>query len=64
MLKETFAAVQKGVQQGKTLDQLKQAKVLEPWKKWNSEAVSTDVFIETLYNDLIGKKDQKLIKHN
>jgi glyoxylase-like metal-dependent hydrolase (beta-lactamase superfamily II) len=64
MLKETLAAVQKGVQQGKTLDQLKQEKVLDPWKKWNSEAVTTDVFIETIYNDLTGKKDQKLIKHN
>jgi len=64
MLKETLAAVEKGVQQGKTLDQLKQEKVLDPWKKWNSEAVTTDVFIETLYNDLTGEKDQKLIKHN
>ena len=64
MLKETFAVVQKGVQQGKTLEQLKQEKVLDPWKKWNSEAVSSDLFIETVYNDLNGKKDQKLIKHN
>ena len=64
MLKETLDVVQKGVQQGKTLDQLKQEKVLDPWQKWNSNAVTTDVFIETLYNDLTGKKDEKLIKHN
>jgi len=31
-LKETLAVVEQGVQQGKTLDQLKQEKVLEPWK--------------------------------
>ena len=47
-----------------TLDQLKQEKVLDPWQKWNSNAVTTDVFLETLYNDVTGKKDEKLIKHN
>ena len=64
MLKETRAAVEKGVQQGKTLDQLKQEKVLEPWKKWSGDFISSDAFIETLYNDLKGKKDGKLMKHN
>ena len=64
MLVETRAAVEKGVKQGKTLDQLKQEKVLDPWKKWNGDFVTTDLFIETLYNDLTGKKDGKLIKHN
>jgi len=29
-------------------------KVLEPWKEW-SGAISSDAFIETLYNDLMGK---------
>ena len=64
MLIDTRAAVEKGVQQGKTLDQLKQEKVLAPWQKWSGDFVTTDAFIETLYNDLTGKKDQKLIKHN
>ena len=64
MLVDTNAVVQKGVQEGKTLDQLKQEKVLEPWKKWSGDFVSSDVFIETLYNDLTGKKDGKLIKHD
>ena len=64
MLIETRAAVGKGVEQGKTLDQLKQEKVLDAWKKWNGDFVTTDAFTETLYNDLTGKKDSKLIKHN
>jgi len=64
MLVETRAAVEKGVKQGKTLDQLKQEKVLDPWKKWNGDFVTTDAFTETLYNDLTGKKDGKLMKHN
>ena len=64
MLKETRAAVEKGMQQRKTLAQLKQEKVLEPWKKWSGEFINADVFIETIYNDLSGKKIGKLLKHN
>ncbi len=64
MLKDTRAAVDAGIKQGKTLDQLKQEKVLEPWKKWSGDFISSDVFIETLYNDLTGSKTGKLIKHN
>jgi cyclase len=64
MLVETRAVVEKGVKQGKTLDQLKQEKVLDSWKKWNGDFVTTDAFTETLYNDLTGKKDGKLIQHN
>jgi cyclase len=64
MLVETRAVVEKGVKQGKTLDTLKQEKVLDPWKKWNGDFITTDAFIETLYNDLTGKKDAKFIKHN
>jgi len=64
MLIDTRAVVEKGVKQGKTLDQMKQEKVLDAWKKWNGDFVTTDAFIETLYNDLTGKKDAKFIKHN
>jgi len=64
MLKETRAAVEKGVKSGKTLDQLKQEKVLEPWKKWSGDYITSDTFAETLYNDLTGKKEGKFIKHN
>lgn len=57
MLKETRAVVATGIQQGKTLDQ-------EPWKKWSGEFITSDTFIETLYNDLTGKKAGKFIPHN
>jgi glyoxylase-like metal-dependent hydrolase (beta-lactamase superfamily II) len=63
MLKETWAAVEQGYRQGKSLDQLKQEKVLEPWKKWSGDFISSDVFIETIYNELTGKPGT-LIKHN
>jgi cyclase len=64
MLRNTRAAVEKGLKAGKTLEQLKQEKVLEPWKNLSGPFVSTDLFVETLYNDLTGARNTALIKHN
>jgi cyclase len=64
MLKETRDAVQNAIKQGQTLDQMKQAKLLDPWKKYSGDFVNQDVFLETLYNSLTGVKTGKLIKHN
>jgi cyclase len=64
MLKETRGAVEKAVKAGKTLDQLKQEKVLAPWQKFSGQFVTTDLFIETLYNELTGSKTAGLVKHN
>ena len=63
MLKETSAVVQKALDAHKTLEQMKQEKILEPWKKWSGEFVNTDAFIETLYNSLTGTKGE-FLKHN
>jgi len=63
MLKETSAAVQKALGEHKTLEQMKQEKILEPWKKWSGGFMNADQFIETLYNSLTGSKGQ-FIKHN
>jgi glyoxylase-like metal-dependent hydrolase (beta-lactamase superfamily II) len=63
MLKDTLAVVQKALKQGKTLDQMKQEKILAPWDKWSGDFVKTDGFIETLYNDLTGKLGE-FVKHN
>jgi glyoxylase-like metal-dependent hydrolase (beta-lactamase superfamily II) len=52
MLRETSAVVQQGIKSGKTLDQLKQEKVLAPWKKWSNDFISSDAFLETLYASL------------
>ena len=64
MLKETRAAMQSGIKKHKTLDQLKEEKVLEPWKKWSGDFITSDVFIETLYNDLTGARPAGFMKHN
>jgi glyoxylase-like metal-dependent hydrolase (beta-lactamase superfamily II) len=63
MLKETSAVVQKALDEHKTLAQMKEEKILEPWKKWSGDFVKTDAFIETLYNSLTGTKGE-FIKHN
>jgi glyoxylase-like metal-dependent hydrolase (beta-lactamase superfamily II) len=64
LLQDTLAAVSAGVAAGKTLEQLKQEKVLDPWKHKSGSFITTDLFIETLYNELTGNRNAKLIPHN
>jgi len=64
MLKETRDVAQKAIKEGKTLDQMKQAKLLDPWKKYSGDFIKEDAFLETLYNSLTGQKTGKFIKHN
>ena len=63
MLKETSAVVQQAVDQHLTVAQMKQQKILEPWKKWSGDFIDSDKFIETLYNSLTGTKGQ-FVPHN
>jgi cyclase len=64
MLKGTRDVVANAIKQGKTLDQMKQAKLLDPWKKYSGDFINQDTFIETLYNSLTGQNKGKFIKHN
>src|SRR5215831_18635367 len=64
MLKATREVVAKAIQGGQTLDQMKQAKLLDPWKKYSGDFIKEDAFLETLYNSLTGQKTGKFIKHN
>jgi len=64
MLKQTRDVVQQALTAGKTLEQMKQAKLLDPWQKYSGDFVSEDAFLETLYNSLTGQKTGKFIKHN
>ena len=64
MLKDTKAVVEKALAQGKTLDQMKQEKILDPWQKYSGDFIKTDAFIETLYNSLTNKKNAGFMKHN
>jgi len=64
MLEETTAVVQKALKAGKTLDQMKQQKILDPWKKWSGQFIDTDGFIDTLHASLSGGKGAKFKPHN
>ncbi len=63
MLKDTSAVVENALRVHKTLEQMKQDKILAPWQKWSGDFINTDAFIETLYNSLTGNKGQ-FLKHN
>ena len=64
LLKDTRAVVEKAVKAGKTLEQMKTEKVLAQWQKFSGPFVTTDLFVETLYNELTGTKTAGLVKHN
>jgi cyclase len=64
MLKATRDAVAHALKDGKTLDQMKQAKILDPWKEYSGEFVSEDAFLETIYISLTGQKTGGFTKHN
>jgi len=52
MLRDSRAAVERGMHAGKSADQLKKEKVLEPWKEWNNSFVTMDIFTDMLYRDV------------
>jgi cyclase len=58
VLKETRAVVQTGIDQGKSLDQLKQEKAFARWDYLNeSRHIQSDVYFERLYKTLSAKKN-------
>ena len=63
MLKETSTVVEQALAAHKTLAQMQQEKILAPWQKFSGDFVTTDAFIETLYNSLTGTKGE-FLKHN
>jgi glyoxylase-like metal-dependent hydrolase (beta-lactamase superfamily II) len=64
MLKETSAVVRQAIQTGKTLEQMKREKILEPWQKWSGDFISADAFLETLHASLTGGAGGGFKKHN
>lgn len=64
MLKETRAAVQQALGKNMTLAEMKEKKILDPWKKYSGDFISEDVFLETVYNSLTGQRNGKFVKHN
>lgn len=56
MLKATWAAVEKGVGAGKSLDQLKADKVLAEWDSWGTGFIKNDLWIETLHREVVASR--------
>jgi len=56
MLEETTATIRKAMQEGKTLEEMKQEKIMEPWQKWSGNFINSDAWIDTVYNELTAKK--------
>ena len=52
MLVETSGIVQKAVDAGKTLEQVKADGLPEKWKRWEAPTLKTDRWLEILYNGL------------
>jgi cyclase len=57
MLRDCRARVEKGIEQGKTLEQLKQEKVLAGYESY-SKRVTSDRFIEVLYGEITREKNR------
>ena len=65
MLMGTTAAVEAALKKGSTLDQMKKDKILAAWdKKYSGQFITTDIFIETLYNSLTNQKNAAFVQHN
>jgi len=65
MLKGTTAAVEAALKKGNTLDQMKKDKILAAWdKKYSGQFITTDIFIETLYNSLTNQRNAAFVQHN
>jgi len=65
MLKETTAAVQAAMSQGKTVDQMKKEKILAQWDtKYGKGFITPDLFIETIYDSLTNQKTAPFVQHN
>jgi cyclase len=65
MLRDTSAIVAKALKAGKSLAQMKQDQLLAPWsKKYSGDFISTDVWLETLYNSLSHSGHTPFVRHN
>jgi glyoxylase-like metal-dependent hydrolase (beta-lactamase superfamily II) len=52
MMKDTLAVEQKAMAEHKTVEQMKSEKIMAPWQKYSGTFVSSDAWIETIYNSL------------
>jgi cyclase len=63
IVKGSVAVVQSEIKAGKTVEQMKKDKIMAPFAKYSGEFIDSDKWIETIYNDLLGKPGE-FIRHN
>ncbi len=56
--------VQKAIDSGKSVEQMKKDKILASWDKYANAFITSDIFIETLYNSLTNAKNATFVQHN
>jgi len=64
MLQETTAVVQKALQQGKTLEEMKKENILAAWHKYAFRRMDENFHLDQVYNSLTGKKDGEFVEHH
>lgn len=65
MLVDSTAAVQKGIQDGKTLEQVQEAGLPEEWKDWGSGFITTKLWLSIVYECFTkGEAETKETKHH
>lgn len=64
MLEATRDAVAHALKERRSLNQMKEARILDPWKNYAGEFVSEDAFLETIYISLTERRLGEPSKHN
>lgn len=62
MLEETSAVVSRAIDEGMTIEQMKEAGLLAKWENWSWNFISTDRYLQTLVDDL-SQPDQHYHAH-
>ena len=63
MLLETIAMVKQKMERGLSSEQIQNEGVTEEWSEWGSGFISTDRWLDTIYNSLSGTSDGDYIEH-
>jgi cyclase len=56
MLRNSLAAVEAGIDAGKSFEQLKAEKVLTPWQEWGGGFIKSDMWTESLYKEATSRE--------
>jgi cyclase len=64
MLKDTRAAVEKALAAGQKPEELKASPLLDPWKSYAGDFVTSEKWLQTLLTELLARKPGPFVRHN